>query len=89
MDTFNTTIRQLLKKHIGDSSNSISAHSFRAGLPSILAKHPSIADDADIRGWGRGRGGESHKRYTRLDMSKKRAIYGKVLRAIQADPSCS
>ena len=85
MDKFNSTIRSLLSCHLGEESRLISAHSFRAGIPSIVAKFPDIASDQEVMGWGRWKSGNSHRRYTRLEYSRKRCIYGKILAAIQAD----
>jgi hypothetical protein len=83
-ETLTSIMRNLLQKHIGRTSNQLSAHSFRAAIPSIMAKFPDLADSADISTWGRWQG-TSYRLYTRLKKKQRAAIYSKVMKAIQND----
>jgi hypothetical protein len=67
---------------IGDEANLISGHSFRAALPSALANSPDIANDSDIRSWGRWNS-SAFKRYTRLKPRQKRVIFSKILASLK------
>ena len=78
---FNQTLRSLLEPFIGISSLQYSSHSLRAAIPSALAKTPYLANDQDIKGWGRW-DSPCYRRYTRLELDRKRHIYGKIRSAI-------
>jgi hypothetical protein len=67
---------------IGEEANLISGHSFRAALPSALANSPDIANDSDIRSWGRWNS-SAFKRYTRLKPRQKRVIFSKILASLK------
>jgi hypothetical protein len=72
------TIKKLLKKHIGDSANQITGHSFRAGIPAALAEHPDLASDHEIMIWGRW-SSNSYQAYTRLKHEAKSSIFKKIV----------
>lgn len=74
---FNSTIRKLLSKHIGDHALGFSSHSFRAGIPSALAQHPCTTTVKEIKHWGRWHSG-CFRLYTRLHINQRRAIHEKV-----------
>ena len=74
---FNETLRSLLRAHLGSAANQISSHSLRAAIPSALAKNPELQNSADIKGWGRW-DSDCYARYTRLQLERKRAIFGKI-----------
>ena len=74
---FNTTVRSLLARQIGIFNKNISGHSFRAGIPSALAKYPSIANSSDIMGWGRW-SSPAYKKYTRLPVNKKKQTFSLI-----------
>jgi hypothetical protein len=61
--------------------DSISCHSFRAGIPSTLALFPDLAKTDDIKGWGRWHS-DCFNRYTRLHHDQKKAIFDKITAAI-------
>jgi len=75
--TLTATVQSLLEPVIGDSAKLISGHSFRAGIPSVLSNNPELAKDEDIKLWGRW-GSPSFKKYTRLHMKKRKAIFVKI-----------
>jgi len=74
---FNDTVRSLLVPRIGTSSAEISGHSFRAGIPAVLAKFPNIANSDEIMGWGRWKSG-AFKVYTRLLPDQRRDVFHKI-----------
>ena len=79
--TFNSTIRTLLSPHLGLHSQDYSSHSFRAGIPSALARYPALNDEDDIRIWGRW-DSTAFKRYTRLRFDKRKEVYKRVCIAL-------
>jgi hypothetical protein len=82
---FNNILSQLLVDICVPGQDTISCHSFRAGIPSTLALFPDLANCDDIQGWGRWHS-ECFNRYTRLRHEQKRAIFGKISAAILAAP---
>ena len=78
---FNQTLRDLLLPLLGPSSAQFSSHSLRAAIPSVLATRPDLANDMDIKGWGRW-DSPCYRRYTRLEIDRKRLIYNKISTAI-------
>lgn len=83
-EKFTYTIRGLLEKHLGVNSSLVSAHSFRAGIPSILGKFPDLASDRDIKYWGRW-SSSCFSTYSRLEQKKKLDLFKKITLAIQSD----
>ena len=78
MKKFNNILQTLLTPHIGHHAQQMSCHSFRAGIPSTLAKFPDLANSQDIKGWARWKG-EDYNRYTRLEVNRRRHIFTKVM----------
>jgi hypothetical protein len=74
MEGLNRILRQLLADVVDWSRHSISCHSFRAGVPSALAKHPHLMTSDDVKGWGRW-SSDAYQRYTRLKVDQKRSIF--------------
>jgi hypothetical protein len=79
--TLNSTLHTLLYPHIGKSAEQITGHSFRAALPSALANRPDLANDEDIKLWGRW-DSSSFKKYTRLKPDQKRAVFHKIVSSL-------
>lgn len=77
----NKLLKQLLADTLDGSADSITCHSFRAGIPSALARFPDLASAEDIKGWGRW-DSNCYATYTRLKADKKRAIFCKIASAI-------
>lgn len=82
MQQLNMNLRVLLKDTVDPARDSISCHSFRAGLPSLIAQHPDLMDSEDVKGWGRW-SSEAYQRYTRLKLDQKKKIYGRILEILQ------
>ena len=61
-----------------DSQNSITGHSFRAAIPSLLAANPDISSANDIQLWG-GWTSESYRLYTKSETEKKKIVFGKII----------
>ena len=72
--TFNKALRTLLGDVVDFEKDTISCHSFRAGLPSLIAQFPELMSLEDIKNWGRW-SGEAYSRYTRLGDMQKRKIF--------------
>ncbi len=53
VSVFTRTMVTLLSKHVGEHAKKFSGHSFRAGIPSVLANTPNLASDSNIMVWGR------------------------------------
>ncbi len=73
----NECIRNLLMPIIGQQAMNITGHSFRAALPAALANDPKIANDSDIKKWGRW-SSESYLLYTRLKFKQKQILFTKI-----------
>jgi len=81
VDYINIALRQLLKFRIDFKDHSISAHSFRAGLPSEMQRLPSLLSSDDIKGWSRWNS-DCIARYERLDAHQKEKIFDKISSAL-------
>ena len=79
--TLNSTLHQLLVPHIGEAAMQITGHSFRAALPSALANRPDLANDEDVKLWGRW-DSTAFRRYTRLKPEQKRAVFAKIVASL-------
>jgi len=79
--TFNITIKNLLCHKMGDSCKNITGHSFRAGIPSMLAKFPELASDSHIMGWGRWCS-KAYLCYTRLKIDQKFKMFRKIVHVL-------
>jgi hypothetical protein len=79
---FNSTIRTLLRPHLGSLSSEFSSHSFRAGIPSALAMHPDTGLKDQIKGWGRW-DSDCYQRYTRLRHDQRKTIHDKVCQLLK------
>jgi len=81
----NNVLSALLEDLCLPGHDSISCHSFRAGIPSTLSLFPELITSDDIRGWGRWNS-DCFTRYTRLRHDQKRAIFGKITAALLSAP---
>ena len=71
-------IKNLLSDKLGKNGNDFSGHSFRAGIPAALAKHPKLISDNHIMGWGRWGAPPSYLAYTRLKLDQKKDIFDQI-----------
>ena len=74
---YNKALRVLLEDVVDFERDSISCHSFRAGLPSLIAQHPELFTEEDIKKWGRW-DGASYNKYTRLTDVPKEKLFDKM-----------
>ena len=74
---YNKALRVLLADVVDFERDSISCHSFRAGLPSLIAQYPELFSAEDIKKWGRWEG-ESFNKYTRLTDTSKEKMFDKM-----------
>jgi hypothetical protein len=73
---FNTTIRELLFQKLGKNALLVSGHSFRAGIPSAIAKS-KISNSAVAKLWGRWKS-DSYTLYMRLKHDQKKLLFNKI-----------
>jgi len=78
----NQVLVEVFSGVLGSEKDSLSCHSFRAGVPSALSRHPDLASSDDIQGWGRW-SSSCYKVYTRLKIDQKKKIYSKILWALE------
>lgn len=76
-EIFNKTVQKLFEPILKANSKSISGHSFRAGIPSAMAKNPDKKVSNNIKGWGRW-GSDAYKKYTRLEFNQKSEIFKEI-----------
>ena len=81
---FNKTIQELMTTHMAKLDIKVTGHSFRAGIPSVLAKYPEIVTNSHIMGWGRWDSGAFLK-YTRLKSDQKRKIFEKIVSVLNVE----
>ena len=73
----NSILSNILSDICLPGENTISCHSFRAGIPSVLSLFPDLVSDDEIKGWGRWRS-DSYQRYCRMQLGQKRTIFDKI-----------
>ena len=81
----NVVLSNLLADLCLPGQDTITCHSFRAGIPSTLSLFPHLISSDDIKGWGRWHS-ECYKRYTRLRHEQKRKIFNKITTALLSAP---
>jgi hypothetical protein len=79
----NKTLADLLPDFCSPGLDSVTCHSFRAGIPSILAMFPDLVTSDQIKGWGRWQS-DCYMLYTRLSLVEKEQIFGKIKQALVA-----
>jgi hypothetical protein len=81
----NKILSKLLQDVCVPGLDTISCHSFRAGIPSLLSLFPNLATSDMIKGWGRW-ASDCYSRYTRLQLPQRQSIFSTiadVLRTVQ------
>ena len=76
-EAFNKALRILLEDVVDYKKDSITCHSFRAGLPSLISQYPELMSVEDIKSWGRW-SGESYAKYTRLGDVQKKKLFDMI-----------
>ncbi len=80
---FNKVLADLLKDVCAPGIDSVSCHSFRAGIPSTLSLFPELATSDLIKGWGRWQS-DCYTKYTRLQLPQRQRIFGFIAGALQS-----
>jgi len=78
---FSAELKTLLTPVFGIAIANLSGHSFRAGIPAALCNRPDIANEDDVKIWGRW-SSEAYKAYTKLKMTARKIIFSKIMCAI-------
>jgi hypothetical protein len=65
--------------HILGPHDSLTAHSFRAGIPSTLASLPNPPSEFEIKLWGRW-SSDAYQQYLRLKTDQRRQIFHNLAR---------
>ncbi len=74
----NSWLLSLLNPLLGPAAAGISAHSFRAAIPSLLASFPEDATSLEIMQWGRWQSG-AYLSYTKSQSAQRRKIFNKIV----------
>jgi len=78
---FNKLLAGLLSDICIPGVDTVSCHSFRAGIPSTLSLFPDLASSDMIKGWGRWES-DCYTRYTRLQLPQRERIFGYIADAL-------
>jgi hypothetical protein len=78
VQSFNGLLRDLLEEVCGEGVDSISAHSFRAAIPSAISAWPEKFQTSDLKDWSRWRG-QNYEMYCRLYRDQRRKLFGKIM----------
>jgi hypothetical protein len=79
----NKTLSALLSDLFVAGKDTISCHSFRAGIPSTLKMYPDLISSDMVKGWGRWQS-DCYQLYTRLSLIEKGKIFQKISMALRA-----
>lgn len=79
----NRTLSALLSDIFVAGKDTISCHSFRAGIPSTLKMYPGLLTDDMVKGWGRWQS-DCYQLYTRLSLTEKGKIFEKISQALRS-----
>jgi hypothetical protein len=79
----NKILADLLPDFCSPGQDSVTCHSFRAGIPSTIALFPDLMSSDQIKGWGRWQS-DCYMLYTRLSLLKKEQIFNKIRQALVA-----
>ena len=80
---FNKVLASLLSDICAQGGNTISCHSFRSGIPSLISTFPDLATSDLIKGWGRWKS-ECYTLYTRLQLCQRSNIFDKIATALKS-----
>jgi hypothetical protein len=78
---FNKILKDLLQDVCLPGVDTVSCHSFRAGIPSTISLFPELATTDMIKGWGRWQS-DCYLRYTRLQLPQRARIFGFIAGAL-------
>jgi hypothetical protein len=78
----NRVLSTLMSDICSSGIDTISCHSFRAGIPTLLSLFPDLATSDMIKGWGRW-SSECYVKYTRLQLSQRERIFASIATALR------
>jgi len=73
-------LNEILEKMLGTlgkSSSKFTCHSFRAAIPSVIARHPDKSHTSDIMDWGEWTS-PSYNLYTKFTLERKKFLFNKI-----------
>jgi len=79
----NRTLSALLSDLFVAGKDTISCHSFRAGISSTLKMYPELISSDMVKGWGRWQS-DCYQLYTRLSLIEKGKIFQKISLALRS-----
>ena len=77
-------LNKILNSLIGDfcdSNHTLTGHSFRAAIPSLLTSHPDQHSIAELKEWGNWES-DCFKLYTKNEREKRRVIFKKIVKCM-------
>ena len=76
-ELINKFLPRFLEPHLGAAAWEYKGHSLRPALASALANDPTVANDSEIRKWGRWNS-SSYLLYCRLKLEQKKNLFSKI-----------
>jgi hypothetical protein len=77
----NAVLKNLLCDMYVPGENTISCHSFRSALPSLLNTRPDLFNSSEIQSWGRWQG-MSYLVYLKLHRTNRRETFSKIVKVL-------
>jgi len=75
---FNNTLRAVVgKTGVTGEDSKLTGHSFRGGIPSLLAAEATPAAEAALKEWGRWRS-QSYEAYTQFHIATRKEIFSRI-----------
>jgi hypothetical protein len=81
VNTFNELLKGLLRGVCEDGADVISAHSFRAAIPSAIGAWPDLFQTSELKDWSRWRG-SSFIVYCRSYRDQRRKLFEKIVKVL-------
>ena len=80
-------LNKILSSLLGDFCDpfhKITGHSFRAGIPTIVASHPDQSKVSELMDWGSWES-SSYKIYTKSDRDKRKVLFEKIVKCMDIE----
>jgi hypothetical protein len=79
---FNSTLRSVVERTgVSGEDSKVTGHSFRGGIPSLLALQASPAAEAALKEWGRWRS-QAYESYTQFHIATRKNIFGRITKLL-------
>ena len=82
-----SVLNKILSSLLGDFCDPfhmITGHSFRAGIPTIVASHPDQSKVSELMDWGSWES-SSYKNYTKSDRDKRKVLFEKIVKCMDIE----